>query len=671
MGTLRDLQFALQLKIEELRQRDTLIDELELELDTKDELIRRLQEELDRYRTALSLPGPSAVVAASAAQIEDNRSAKRQTVISEPFSPDPMTIAVVSHRSCDKSQESRRLIQAALLKNDLLKNLDEEEIKAVTACMHRATINQGCFVFQEGTSGDQAFVLEEGRLDVTKDGQKVLTFEPEDMFGELALLYDSTHTYSVSAQTDSKLWAIDRKSYHSVLTQCGLSRLSHSVDLLRSIPFLQSLPDDVISKLFDQVQEGAVGDTFYIISKGQVSVTEKKPGRQEQIVLAELSERQWFGEKALWGEIIQPVNVMAIGEVTCLVIDRRTFRDVIKGSGSDSPPQLQQSNESKVEPKEDPASLAASTLSDFQIIRTLGLGEFSHVDLVQLKSNTRCVFAMRVLKKKLILNSGQREHILRERSILMEARCPFIVRLYKTFRDADHLYSLTEACLGGNLSRLLKEKGSIDDGSTKFYTACVVEALSFLHCRGVVFRDVKPENIVLDEQGYGKLIGSRCLKRVEVGKKTWTFCGTLGYMAPEIILSKGHNTSADLWSLGVFVFELLSGRLPFDGSDPLKILTATVNGIDQNEFPKSFRKDACDFIQKLCRGNPSERLGSQRNGAKAIQKHKWFDGFNWDGLCKRKLTPPLIPKVNLPLQSATCALYSAEAVELCTNWEDF
>ncbi|XP_047237915.1 cGMP-dependent protein kinase 1 isoform X3 [Girardinichthys multiradiatus] len=524
MGTLRDLQFALQLKIEELRQRDTLIDELELELDTKDELIRRLQEELDRYRTALSLPGPSTAVAACAAQIEDNQSAKRQTVISEPFNPDPMTFTVLSHRSCDKSQESRRLIQAAFLKNDLFKNHDEEEIKAITACMHRTTINQGCFVIQEGTSGDQAFVLEEGRLDVTKDGQKVLTFEPQDMFGEVALLYNCTYSYSVSAQTDSKLWTIDRKSYQCVLTQCCLSRLSHSVELLRSIPFLQSLPDDVIRKLFDHVEEanytdgdyifqqGAIGDTFYIICKGQVSVTEKKPGRQEQIVLAELNERQWFGEKALWGEAIRPVNVMAVGEVTCLVIDRRTFRDVIEGLGSDSPPELQQSNESKVEHKEDPACLASYTISDFQIIRTLGVGEFSHVDLVQLKGNIRCVFAMRVLKKKLILNSGQREHILRERSILMEARCPFIV------------------------------------------------------------------------------------------------------------------------------------RLPFDGSDSLKILTATVHGIDEIEFPKSFCKDACDLIKNLCRGKPLERLASQRNKAKAIQKHKWFDGFNWDGLCKRKLTPPLIPK---------------------------
>uniref|UniRef100_A0A3B3WXT4 cGMP-dependent protein kinase n=1 Tax=Poecilia mexicana TaxID=48701 RepID=A0A3B3WXT4_9TELE len=472
MGTLRDLQFALQLKIEELRQRDTLIDELELELDTKDELIRRLQEELDRYRTALSLPAPSAVVAGVQGL---------------------MLFNVVTYASCLYIFRSRRLIQAALLKNDLLKNLDEEEIKAVTACMRRATINQGCFT--NYSDGDYVF------------------------------------------------------------------------------------------------RQGAVGDTFYIISKGQVNVTEKKPGRQEQIVLAELSERQWFGEKALCGRVRS--NAVAPYFTS---IEKHNFICIFL-----------------LRPKEDPASLAASTLSDFQIIRTLGLGEFSHVDLVQLKSNTRCVFAMRVLKKKLILNSGQREHILRERSILMEARCPFIVRLYKTFRDADHLYSLTEACLGGNLliTPPLFFRGSIDDGSTKFYTACVVEALSFLHCRGVVYRDVKPENVVLDD----------------------------------VLPCKGHSTSADLWSLGVFVFELLSGRLPFDGSDPLKVLTATVNGVDQIEFPKSFRKDACDFIQKLCRGNPSERLSSQRNGAKAIQKHKWFDGFNWDGLCKRKLTPPLIPKV--------------------------
>ncbi|XP_034726767.1 cGMP-dependent protein kinase 1 [Etheostoma cragini] len=684
MGTLRDLQFALQLKIEELRQRDTLIDELELELDTKDELIRRLQEELDRYRATVSLPGSSAASAACSVQSEDSHSADRRTVISEPFSLDPVTLAMVSHRSCDKSQESQRLIETAFLKNDLLKSLDEGELRAVIACMYPTTVSQGCYVIQEGANGAQAYVLEEGQLDVTRDGLRLRTIEPEDVFGELALLYNCSHTYSVSARTDCKLWVLDGKSYQTILMQSSLNSLSQSMELLSSVPFLQSLPEDVIMKMSDLMEEthysdgdyiirqGATGETFYIISKGQVKVTEKKPGHEEQIVLSKLSEGQWFGEKVLWGEDVRTLNVIAAArEVTCLVIDRETFKDIIDGLVFDRSHDVLQSHESKIESDKDPDLFSSSTLSDFQIICTLAVGEFGHVDLVQLKSNSECLYAMRVLKKKLILNNGQREHILREGRILMEAHCPFIARLHKTFRDAECLYFLTEACLGGDLCSLLKDKGCFDERSTRFFTACVVEALTFLHSRSVVYRDLKPKNVVLDQHGYAKLIGSRCVKKVEVGKKTWTFCGTPGYMAPEIILNKGHGVSADFWSLGVLVFELLSGGLPFCDSDPTKILTATIRGIDQIDFPKTISKNASSVIKKLCRSNPSERLGGQRNGAKAIQKHKWFEGFNWDGLFKATLSPPLIPKVKDPLESGTCDCYTEGSGDPCTDWEDF
>uniref|UniRef100_A0A3Q2ZWV4 Uncharacterized protein n=1 Tax=Kryptolebias marmoratus TaxID=37003 RepID=A0A3Q2ZWV4_KRYMA len=416
-----------------------------------------------------------------------------------------------------------------------------------------------------------------------------------------------------------------------------------------SLPFLQPFPEDVIMKMSDHMKEtnyadgefiihqGATGDAFYIISKGQVTVTEKKLGQQEEMVMAELSDRQWFGEKALWGEDTQIVSVRAAGDVTCFVHHIQILSNTEQELILVFPP---------IRLTEDPALLVSSTLSDFQIIRTLGVGEFGHVDLVQLKSSIKYIFAMRVLKKKLITSSGQREHILRERSILMETRCPFIVRLHKTFRDAEHLYLLTEACLGRDLSCLLKDKGFLGDCSSRFYTACVVEALSFLHHRGVVHRDVRPENVVLDERGYAKLVTAvACMKRVETGKRTWTFCGTPGYVAPEIILNQGHSTLADLWSMGVFVFELLSGGLPFDGSDLLTILTAAVRGVDQIEFPKIISVDACNLIQKLCRSNPSKRLGSRKNWAKDVQKHKWFEGFHWDALCKRTMTPPLIPKV--------------------------
>ncbi|CAL9708407.1 unnamed protein product [Knipowitschia caucasica] len=678
MGTLRDLQFALQLKIEELRQRDTLIDELELELDTKDELIRRLQEELDRYRTTVPLPGPSTD---SIAEEDDKHGFKRKTVISQPFSLDPISIALCSQRTFEATTESQKMLKSAFLKSDLLKHLCDRKIIAIIACMYPITIQQGSYVFQEESIGSLAYVLEEGRLDVRKEGVKLHTIFPEEVFGELALLYNCTHNYSVSAQMDSKLWVIDRKSFQATLMQRALHSLSGPEELLHCVPFLQTLPENVIMKLSDLMEEmrfadgediirqGTKGDAFYIIAAGQVKVTQEQDSDKDEIVMSILSEGQWFGEQALWGrEVLHTTTVIADGDVTCLLIDRETFKD-IAGELVDSQDDYCQSQHHTFEPD---GSDAASSLglNDFQVIQTLAMGDFGHVDLVQ-TSDKRC-FAMRVLKKQLILSSGRREHVLRQRDILMKAHCPFIVRLFKTFQNADCVYMLTEVGFGGDLLTLLKENGALDESSTVFYTACVIEALTFLHCRGVIYRDVKPDNVVLDEHGYAKLIGSACPRKVDTCKKAWTFCGTPGYLAPEIILNQGHSVSADMWSLGIFVFELLSGRLPFCGFEPLMILTETIRGIDHLDFPKTFSRSSTSLIKRLCRNIPSERLSSQRNGAKDIHRHKWFEGFDWDALCRQTLTAPFVPKVNLPLDSPSSSHYLEDSGEQsCSSWDEF
>ncbi|OPJ79493.1 hypothetical protein AV530_001623 [Patagioenas fasciata monilis] len=298
------------------------------------------------------------------------------------------------------------------------------------------------------------------------------------------------------------------------------------------------------------------------------------------------------------------------------------------------------------------AFFANLKLSDFNIIDTLGVGGFGRVELVQLKSEESKTFAMKILKKRHIVDTRQQEHIRSEKQIMQSAHSDFIVRLYRTFKDSKYLYMLMEACLGGELWTILRDRGSFEDSTTRFYTACVVEAFAYLHSKGIIYRDLKPENLILDHRGYAKLVDFGFAKKIGFGKKTWTFCGTPEYVAPEIILNKGHDISADYWSLGILMYELLTGSPPFSGPDPMKTYNIILRGIDMIEFPKKIAKNAANLIKKLCRDNPSERLGNLKNGVKDIQKHKWFEGFNWEGLRKGTLTPPIIPSVASPTDTS-------------------
>ncbi|KAK7003530.1 cGMP-dependent protein kinase 1 [Biomphalaria glabrata] len=300
------------------------------------------------------------------------------------------------------------------------------------------------------------------------------------------------------------------------------------------------------------------------------------------------------------------------------------------------------------------------------------MGGFGRVELVQLSKDKSKTFALKCLKKKHIVETRQQEHIYSEKKIMMEADSPFITKLHKTFRDKKYVYMLMEVCLGGELWTILRDRGHFDDITARFCVACVLEAFSYLHAKGIIYRDLKPENLLLDARGYVKLVDFGFAKKIGVGKKTWTFCGTPEYVAPEIILNKGHDHSADYWSLGILMYELLNGTPPFSGSDPMRTYNIILKGVDHIEFPKKISRSAHVLIKKLCRDNPMERLGYGKNGISDIRKNKWFQGFDWEGLMNLTMTPPIIPKIRHPTDTTNFDSYPRDmdiAADELSGWD--
>ncbi|XP_017891339.1 cGMP-dependent protein kinase, isozyme 2 forms cD4/T1/T3A/T3B-like isoform X1 [Ceratina calcarata] len=637
MGTLRELQ-------ELLRVKDEKIAELEALLCRRDAEIQELRSHLDKFLSVLPFKSPLTPTKPRP------RKQRAQGISAEPPLQELAPLTVV-----DKSDRSRELIKAAILDNDFMKNLELTQIREIVDCMYPVTFSAGSTIIREGDVGSIVYVMEEGKVEVSRNGKYMSTLEHGKVLGELAILYNCKRTATITAATDCQLWAIDRQCFQTIMMRTGLSRQAEYTDFLKSVPIFKNLPEETLIKISDVLEEtfynngdyiirqGARGDTFFIISKGQVRVTIKQPDTPEEKYIRTLGKGDFFGEKALQGDDLRTANIIADDPegVSCLVIDRETFNQLISSLDEIRT----RYKDELVERRRLNEEFRDLRLQDLRPLATLGVGGFGRVELVQIAGDGSRSFALKQMKKAQIVETRQQQHIMSEKRIMGEADCDFVVKLFKTFKDRKYLYMLMEACLGGELWTVLRDKGHFDDGTTRFYTACVVEAFDYLHSRNIIYRDLKPENLLLDGQGYVKLVDFGFAKRLDHGRKTWTFCGTPEYVAPEVILNKGHDISADYWSLGVLMFELLTGTPPFTGGDPMKTYNIILKGIDAIEFPRSITRNATALIKKLCRDNPAERLGYQKGGISEIQKHKWFDGFNWEGLRARTLEPPIMPRV--------------------------
>lgn len=285
------------------------------------------------------------------------------------------------------------------------------------------------------------------------------------------------------------------------------------------------------------------------------------------------------------------------------------------------------------------------TRESFHLGKTLGTGTFGRVRLVTynqpLEDGTyrRWVLALKMLRKTEIIRLKQVEHIKSEKNILSQCSHPFIVDMYGWFQDAEFVYMIMEFVLGGEVFSQLRQSGRFTNEASRFFAAEIVLAIESLHKQNIVYRDLKPENLLIDRHGHIKITDFGFAKKVE--DRTWTLCGTPEYLAPEIIQSKGHGKAVDWWALGILIYEMLAGYPPFYDENPFGIYQKILAG--RIEFPRHFEPHAKDLIRKLLTADRTKRYGCLKNAAEDVKQHKWFRSVNWDRTYNREVKPPMIP----------------------------
>lgn len=286
-------------------------------------------------------------------------------------------------------------------------------------------------------------------------------------------------------------------------------------------------------------------------------------------------------------------------------------------------------------------------IKDFTFLKVLGKGSFGKVMLAESKS-TGEFFAIKVLKKDVIIQDDDVECTLTERRILtLSAKHPYLTSLYASFQTQDRLYFVMEFVNGGDLMFQIQRSRKFDENRARFYSAEVTLALIFLHKNGIIYRDLKLDNILLDSEGHCKIADfGMCKEGMFDGKLTSTFCGTPDYIAPEILQELDYGFGVDWWALGVLMYEMTAGQPPFEADNEDDLFESILH--DEVLYPVWLTKDAISILKGFMTKNPNKRLGcvASQGGEEAIKRHPFFlNKINWAALEERQIKPPFKPRV--------------------------
>mmetsp|Transcript_18344 Transcript_18344/g.36525 ORF Transcript_18344/g.36525 Transcript_18344/m.36525 type:complete len:801 (+) Transcript_18344:141-2543(+) len=550
-------------------------------------------------------------------------------------------------------------ILQVLRKVELLESFDTEALNKVADALTSVVFQDGEKIINKGDVGEVFYIVREGTCKATEIGLGDSSFVDQEYtagmtFGERALLTGEPRAANITAIGEVSCLCLSRETFEKVLgplqslmDKAMTNRILMGIPIFANSKFerfemdqLYDLVEDLtFAKDTEVVNKGdVVHQALYIIRKGQVTVSNPNG------IINTLKTGDHFGGQTLVDTQGTSTETIVVTEDAIVGILTKSSIEAVIGDLS----RLGKPIAAKTQ------SLDSSILfNDLVKYRILGVGTFGKVWLVSHKKTGK-PFALKMLSKHEIIGHKQVEGVIREKNILSSVNHPFVVNLVTTFMDDKSLFMVIEYVQGGELFSVIhtERRDGVPFDHARFYSACILESLAHLHERHICYRDLKPENVLVDGSGYCVLVDLGFAKIVR--DKTYTLCGTPEYLAPEIILSKGHDKGVDFWAYGVLIFELMVGRSPFYsyGSDQVSLFKRIVQ-VKYSFPPGGIVNDVSqDIIQRLIVRRQANRLGCLARADIDVRDHGFFMGIESENLLEKKIQAPWVPSLRDPLDAS-------------------
>jgi cGMP-dependent protein kinase 1 len=517
----------------------------------------------------------------------------------------------------------------ALDKNPILSELTADQINQIVIKTKVIRHKRGGVVLSGGFLLENLYIVLSGCI-----GNRISKIKPLDIYGYQEMLTGpKTMLETLAAIEDSDVAEINKTEFEQAIggRLRDVIERNHVFKIMKNVNIFQRLDNQTLEKIVRIVNivkfrnkeniftQNQPGDSFFIVKTGNVEVI--KNGN----FIRNISKYDYFGERSLIFNKNRTATVRALGDIECWSLTRAQFAKVFDD-------EMKKQLLERIELQDDKIEMA-----DLCIVNLIHTGRVSNIFICVNKTNSK-LYLLKSMVRANIVNSKLEVSVVMQKKILSQLEHNLIVKLIKTFKDSKRLCYLLEYVKGINFENALQSLKKPDELDSRFYTGCFILMLEYLHQHDIIYRDLNIKNLVIDMQGYPKLVDFSCAKYIQ--GRTYTLIGTPHYVAPEVITGHGYGIAADYWSLGITLYRIMYGTLPFGNkeTDPVRIYQNIIN--NRVIFPNWVDplSKSRDFLGIILNKNPAQRTTIDK-----IKTHPWFVGLNWELLHNKQLKAPFLP----------------------------